>query len=670
MWGYRPHLDGLRAVAVYLVLAFHSGADRLSGGFIGVDVFFVLSGYLVTQLLSRDLSATGSIRWGRFYSRRVRRLLPAAVVNLAVTAAVFAAIAPPARFEDAKNAIRAAALYASNWYFIGQATDYFAADINRSPVIQYWSLSVEEQFYLLWPLILFGVIVAARRLSRHERVATRSVVIAGSLLSLVAALLIARTNNSLAYFGTGTRAYQLLGGATLALTPELVTGIRGTARLTRWLPAIAMAALAGLLVASTNLVALGPITRGVVATALTMVLILSLESASGGLGRRLLSSAPITYLGKISYGTYLWHWLVILVITDAYALDPLTTFVVAAVIATGIASVSYQLLEQPIRSSVTLDRFGFTVIATGLAASLVVGVVVTPRIMRRAGTDTAALDSAQRTNGTPNRADWEAAKDDNFRFTVCPVRSLGQKPEACPLVQGSGKTIAVVGDSHATMLTPMISDLARRRGLKVEGAFLLACPWTWGIRYAAANPACFDNQNLVFDQILPEIAPDIVILAHRPVDDPTNGMALLDQRSGPLRDRAERSRALRASIEKVVNRLRAEGSKVVIVEPIPVPPQGRDPLDCLSTARFLEECRFVAPTGPTDEERIIRDVAKTHEGVWSLDLDRQVCPYFPICDPVVNGVVPRPDDNHITVTFGRTLGGSVEQFLEDNGALR
>ena len=131
-WGYRPHLDGLRAVAVYLVVAFHAGVARASGGFIGVDVFFVLSGYLVTGVLVRDLEGPdGRIGLARFYARRARRLLPAAAVTLVVTAIVFGSIGGRVEVLDARNAIRAASLYVANWHFIAKSADYFAADLDR-----------------------------------------------------------------------------------------------------------------------------------------------------------------------------------------------------------------------------------------------------------------------------------------------------------------------------------------------------------------------------------------------------------------------------------------------------------------------------------------------------------------------------------------------------------
>ncbi len=186
--GYRAHLDGLRAVAVYLVVLYHAGIVRFSGGFIGVDVFFVLSGYLVTQLLLRDLSTQGNIRIARFYARRFRRLFPASFVALVVTAVVYSAIASRAEVASAVNAFKAAFLYSANWFFIRRSADYFATDVNTNPVIHFWSLAVEEQFYFVWPILLTAIVAATGRLRVQSRRATQLVVGIAGLLSLAWAL--------------------------------------------------------------------------------------------------------------------------------------------------------------------------------------------------------------------------------------------------------------------------------------------------------------------------------------------------------------------------------------------------------------------------------------------------------------------------------------------------
>ena len=185
---YRPHLDGLRTLAVYLVIAFHAGLGVFSGGFIGVDIFFVLSGFLVTGILLRGLKSAGRVQWRRFYSQRVRRILPAAIVTLLITAVVYAAIASPAEILDAYNGFRSAFLYVTNWYFIRQSTDYFAADVNTNPVLHFWSLAVEEQFYMVWPLLIGLLFVVTRRAHRWQWWIMRITVVALGLASVSAAL--------------------------------------------------------------------------------------------------------------------------------------------------------------------------------------------------------------------------------------------------------------------------------------------------------------------------------------------------------------------------------------------------------------------------------------------------------------------------------------------------
>ncbi|MFM7225674.1 MAG: acyltransferase family protein, partial [Actinomycetota bacterium] len=190
---YRRHLDGLRTVAVVLVIAFHSGIDRLSGGFIGVDVFFVLSGFLVTGILVRDLGSGRGVQWRRFYSRRVRRILPASVLTLVVTAVVYAAVASPLQQEDAFGGFRSAFLYIANWHFIQQSTDYFAADVDRNPVLHFWSLAVEEQFYLVWPFLFVGLCLATERIGRERWWMRRGVVLLAAVASAAAAVVIGDT---------------------------------------------------------------------------------------------------------------------------------------------------------------------------------------------------------------------------------------------------------------------------------------------------------------------------------------------------------------------------------------------------------------------------------------------------------------------------------------------
>jgi peptidoglycan/LPS O-acetylase OafA/YrhL len=683
-WGYRAYLDGLRAVAVFLVIAFHSGADRLDGGFIGVDVFFVLSGYLVTQLLLRDLHSSGSIGYRRFYARRFRRLLPAAAVVLVVTAIVFPSVASPAELVGSKGAFRAAALYFANWFFIRRGTDYFAANIQSSPVVHFWSLSVEEQFYAAWPLLLGGIYLVARRFRDRVWTVVRITVAIGLLLSLVNALRLASTNLNRAYYGTDTRAYQLLAGALLALSPGLIVAARKEPRVQRLLPFVSAAALVSLIVLASSVVHVGAITRGALVTAVTVSLIASLESTTGGATRAVLSLAPVVYLGRISYGIYLWHWLVIIVATQSFGLSPVSTAIVTAFVASGLASLSYQLLERPVREARWLDQRRLRVLAVGLATSALIGLVVAPRIIDRSGGAShvvvAGGTSVSGETKIPANLDWRGAlkAGQDELFPPCTAAA----PAQCTLVHGTGKHILLMGDSNANAYVPALTELAKQRSLTLSVAVAPGCPWQAGILrrgvgQLASNvddlaPPCRKHHAEWYNTILPALHPDIVIVANQPIDDPTIPHQISDEDRGPV-DLGTKAflDVITERTDAAIRALRATGAKVVIVEPIPESPLDQDPMSCLSKAKFFAECRFVSQIGSTPLERLYHaSAAKDPGGVFDLNLDRQVCPYLPICDPVVNGLIVRWDPQHLTPGFAVTLAKPFGDFLDANNLLK
>ena len=573
---HRAHLDGLRAFAVYLVVIYHAGVGKVANGFIGVDIFFVLSGYLVTGLLLRDLESDGGrIRFGRFYARRARRLLPAASLVLIVTAVVFAAIAAPIEFPAARSGIAASSLYVANWHFIRQAADYFASDVAGNPVLHFWSLSVEEQFYLVWPLLLTGIVWAARRARAHRTRAVQAMIAIAMVGSASWATFLSTTDLDRAYYGTDSRAYQLLAGALLAVAPGAIRRLR-TSRGAGALPAACVALLVALAVLATPAINLGPIGRGIVVAAMTVALLAALESSDGRTVSRALGWGPLAYLGKISYGTYLWHWLIIVVLAREADLSHITTAAITVAVATGLASLSYQVLEQPVRTAQVLDRYRPAVIATGLAMSVLVALVIAPRILdpdRVVVRTTAPANAATVGAGAPSRSAVGDTYFDFFDYGDCEVSG----PVACPLgptpVPGAAepvKTAIVVGESHAGMLSPMLTDLAERNGVALYAGYLSYCPWTLGLRYGTTAKGCFADQDDLFDRILPELDPDIVFLAHRPVDDPADPVPLLDASDGRIEDPEAKADALDRRITSLVRSLRNDGRTVVMFERVPV----------------------------------------------------------------------------------------------------
>jgi peptidoglycan/LPS O-acetylase OafA/YrhL len=665
---YRPHLDGLRAVAVYLVVLFHAGSGSFPAGYVGVDVFFVLSGFLVTQLLLRDVARSGSISFGRFYSRRFRRLLPAAFVALMVTAVVYTAIASPAEVLAAAGSFKAAFLYSTNWYFIHQATGYFGADINTNPVLHFWSLAVEEQFYLLWPLALGGAFALTRRMDPGRRMRTIRIAVAvGALASVLWALSLRTSDPNRAYYGTDTRAYQLLAGALLALVPTFVVSAR---RYRRSMRVATVASLGVLLVVASSWVHLDAIERGVAVTMTTCVLIAALETADGGVVKRALSTRPAVYLGKISYGTYLWHWLVILVTIRTFHISTPSTIGIACLVATALASLSYEMLEHPIRTSRLLDNHRRLVIATGLALSALSALVLIPTVIdpARATAPTARSSTTAGFTPVPAQPSWRDATKGNGPFVNCYRKPV----EQCTVARGTGQHILLTGDSQAWMMIPTFTEIARRENLTLSVSVHGGCPWQLGV-YAPrlsvsgttiSPQACKAVKEDLYNRVIPALHPDIVVAMNFGYEislvafADANGRALLGPRA---------MRVLKAATTQSLAELRAGGRKVVIIEPIPHPPF--DPIQCLSHAKVLEECRYPAPAPSDWLERFSRQLARRDKGVVSADFDRLVCPFLPICDPIVNNQIVDWDAAHLTAGFAKTLAPPIDDYLKQTGII-
>jgi len=670
---YRAHLDGLRAVAVYLVVLFHAGSTWFSGGYIGVDVFFVLSGFLVTQLLLRDIVARRSIRFGRFYARRFRRLLPAAFVALVVTAMVFTAIASPAEVLAAAGSFKAAFLYATNWYFIHQASGYFGANLTTNPVLQFWSLAVEEQFYLIWPLTLGGIFFVTRRVETTRQLRLiRTVVAVGAVTSAIWALALRNSDPNHAYYGTDTRAYELLAGAFLALTPQLFDAARQLQRTMRTAAGISVVAL---LAIATSSVHLDAIQRGISATVITSVLIITIEATDGGLTKRVLSNDSMVYLGKISYGTYLWHWIVIVVATRTFQLTTTSTLAITFLVATALASLSYQLLEHPIRTSQILNRHRYAVIAAGLTLSAVSALVVIPHIVEthQGATTPTVLATTTGFTKVPPNLDWQDAGKNRGPFTSC----YHQPVAVCTTVHGTGPRVLLIGDSHAQMLIPTLTAIAKQDHLTLSISVRGGCPWQQDL-YAPEisipgrtnRPKdCKALKDDLYNRVIPELNPDIIITMNLGYENPIEPLDFTNAQ-GQILDR--RSRGYYADIEAATTRSIAamnDGGrrKVVLLEPIPI--TRFNPLDCLSKATYLEQCRYVASAEPDRLDLFFRQVAKRDRNVSSIDLDHLVCPFLPICDPIVNGQIVKWDPTHLTVGFARSIAPQLNQYLQQNNII-
>jgi peptidoglycan/LPS O-acetylase OafA/YrhL len=369
---YRPDLEGLRGVAILLVLLCHLRIPGAEAGFVGVDVFFVLSGFLITGLLVDEHERTGRIGLGPFYARRARRILPAAVLVLATTLLTARFVLSPLDLRRIADDGLAASLSLANMRFALDATDYFAP-VDASPMLHFWSLAVEEQFYLLWPILLLTVARIER--PRHAMAALATAVLAGSFI-LCSAL--TDTSSAWAYFSLPTRAWQLAAGGLLALGSPLLGRLpHAVAAAVGWLGAALLGA---------SLVAIGPTTAYPGLASLLPTLGAVALIASGGVigspGWIALARAPLRWLGRISYSLYLWHWPILVigpvalglgVATDEGAGDDLAIRVGLVAIAIVLAAATWALVEQPFRRGrLVLRGRGRGVALTGATALILI----------------------------------------------------------------------------------------------------------------------------------------------------------------------------------------------------------------------------------------------------------------------------------------------------------
>lgn len=354
---YLPALDGLRALSVAAVVAFHLG--YLRGGFLGVDVFFAISGFLITRLLVDELDRTGTVSLRRFWARRFRRLVPALLLVLVAVMVTSRAWLASWRLTDLRGDALSVMAYVANWRFTFSGQSYFQQGLGPSPLRHTWSLAIEEQFYLVWPLVVLGAVWLVRSRSsqvRHRMVATIAALltVASGAWMVVAA---AETNDlSRVYYGTDTRAFALCGGAWLATwwnpwlnRPDTRVGRRGRAiGAARFGPV----ALVGLVALTVLIAEDDPSTYrwGFQVAAVLAVVAVGAIAAREGAVNRWLAVEPLPWLGRRSYGIYLWSWPIQVLAVERFTLSQLELAGVVVVGSVVLAALSFAGVEEPIRT--------------------------------------------------------------------------------------------------------------------------------------------------------------------------------------------------------------------------------------------------------------------------------------------------------------------------------
>jgi peptidoglycan/LPS O-acetylase OafA/YrhL len=478
--GVRPEIQALRAIAVLTVVVYHVWPEMMPGGFVGVDVFFAISGFLITAHLVREVDRTGTLALWQFWARRARRLLPAALLTLFACAVATIAFVPQLYWQQFLTEIGTSTAYVQNWQLASDAVDYLGADNRPSPVQHFWSLSAEEQFYVLWPLLIIVAAWTARR-----RLAIAAVLVTVTGLSLWYSISETAANPAAAYFVTPTRAWEFGAGGLLALIGTRARLPDGMRALLSWagLGAVAYAAAAyGTETAFPGSAALVPIVGALA------VIHAGMPTARWA-PSRILAIRPAQFLGDISYSVYLWHWPLLVFAPFVFANPGLTEKRIAVPLLTILlAWITKVLVEDPVRRSAWLSAqprmtFACSAAATAVLAAVLVGGTshVEAQIHKAERAQVTLVAHEPDCFGAAARNPRKPCENPALRTKVVPLPVAAKVEENAPCTnfrKESGvsvcnfgvkesqakKTVALLGDSHASHWRAPLDIVARERG--------------------------------------------------------------------------------------------------------------------------------------------------------------------------------------------------------------
>ena len=663
----RLDVQGLRALAVLLVVVYHLRPQALPGGFVGVDVFFVISGYLIVGSLAREASTTG-VRLGAFYARRVRRLLPAATAVLVAVTAATVLLMPVSRWRATMNDVVTSALQVQNWALAASAGTYGAATESASPLQHYWSLAVEEQFYLAVPVLLLLACALGDRLGWPRRRAVLVALVVLTAASFVHSVTFSASDHDVAYFATTTRVWELGVGGLLAV------GSAGAARgpgralalVAGWVGVAAIAASAVLFTTALDL----PGAVAAVPVLGTALVLLSGQGAapSRGSAAHLLSCRPATALGDVSYSLYLWHWPAVVFFAYWYERGPTVLEGAGLLVATtALAAASTRWVEEPFRRP-RPPRLAPRVPRAPLLAVGLVGtsLLVTVLPLGHVRAEEARLSGYGLDAAHPGGADvvperlpvlpdgaavvpGPAIARDDVSLTMRSRRCDAYEPDAAGLAAcrfgapGGTRTVVLVGDSHASQFSTVLDRTAEDAGWRMQAMVHPGCPFSAA---PARSPngdlsTCPETNQEVLEQIL-DLRPDAVV---------TSSLQPAGYREAlgwTWTSRAD----LVAGYRELWAPLRAAGIPVFVIRDNPFP--AYDAPECV--ARYgpdSEKCS--TPRAEVEQDQVDAQVeaAEGLSGVTVVDLTDHYCNQE-VCPAVVGGVLVYRD-NHLTDSFARSL---------------
>ncbi|WP_236594374.1 acyltransferase family protein [Saccharothrix sp. 6-C] len=651
----RADIQGLRALAVALVICYHLRPEWLPGGFVGVDVFFVLSGFLIIGTLTGEVRRTGRVGLLDFYARRIRRLLPAATaVLLAVTAAVFAVL-PESRWPTVLREVLFSAVNAQNWLLAVLSNDYGHATAGASPVQHFWSLAVEEQFYLVIPLVLLAAAVLAARLGggpvRYAAVAVGVVTVASFAFSAW----YTPVDPGAAYFVTPTRMWELGIGGLAAMALHRLRPGRVARALLGWGGLAAV--LASAFWFSTDLAF-----PGWVAALPTFGAVAMLVAREDSLAR-VLGLRPLTYVGDISYSLYLWHWPVIVFVLELTGRESLAGYeALAAGVSLVLAAVSKHFVEDPFRRRRPARRrvtYGLGAVMVAVTVAVASGGWASAESALAALRGRSVIDAdhpgalaldpgrpLSAPTGVP-LAPAPAVAGEDWPHDDCVTRDLPDGFKSCVFGKPEApRTLVVVGDSHAAQFSTALAAFARRGGGDQWQVHLLArngCPFSTAPPTEAGTPltVCSEENLKKLDHIR-DLAPDLVVTAAMSPESYLKDLKWTWESTADMVD----------GYRTVLSALSDAAIPVAVIRELPRPERPvapclerrpDDPADC-------DTPRERAVGSPSDP---LADAATGLPGVRVVDLTDWIC-RADTCPAVVGNVVVYRD-NHLTDTYVRSL---------------
>ncbi|OUM42776.1 acyltransferase family protein [Arthrobacter sedimenti] len=688
----RTDIQALRALAVSFVVVNHAAPDLLPGGYVGVDIFFVISGFLITKHLLGELERTGRIRFGSFYARRAARLLPAALVVSLVSLVTAWIVLPFSRWAGLAQETLAANFYVENWVLALKSVDYSAQTESASTVQHYWSLSVEEQFYLVWPVLLVVTFTLARRQRIHRRALLALVLGAVFVLSLLLCIHMTFASRNAAYFVTPVRAWEFAAGSLIAVQamrnrstlPATGRTLAGVAQVLGYAFILLSAVGFSERTLFPGYLALIPVVG-------TVLVIASGPASPSWSPNALLAARPVQFVGDVSYSLYLWHWPVLLLVPAGLGreLQPIDmAFLLVGTLV--LAFASKKLIEDPGRTSL-LRRYGvrrsLVLLLSVMLAMILLAIAITVAAGAAGARQQAALDAI---SGGPCFGAKSLSNDgcgDPFGPPALPQVGPDEAPwftgEECaeasdPIMVSGGARLStcdfagadeasgeawLVGDSHAEHWKTALYGLARESRWHLQESLVGGCPYI-GVRRTefngkpsdrASQDACLGWSQEVSDRIVEE-KPDVVFASA------FGAREVIDDGSG--RNQASQYRdAFTARISTWVD----AGVRVYILRDTPLTLDTTGP-DCLEAhASSPLACSLPSqealPGDPLAEAALAMDSPM----VKVLDLQDQFCPDGR-CYSAIGGVHVYFDSNHVTSTYMRSLTPILAQrFGQANG---